>query len=157
MAGDGVGEDMELHEEENERESGWQVKESVKKRKKSNSSKDVDSGSSSNGSGSENEEEQRRRSGVINIVHSYQRGDWCTSRTQLSAVPLTACNTNNVNEITMDIRKWFKQNTTSNKSDNGNDGETQPRREVSLAAGEQAAASSCSLPPEPLPSPPAPE
>ncbi|KAL7370788.1 hypothetical protein ABVT39_011145 [Epinephelus coioides] len=59
----------------------------------------------------------------------------------------------------MDIRTWVKQNTTSNKSDNGNDSvtETRPRREVSLAAGEQAAASSCSFPPELLPSPPAPE
>lgn len=72
MAGDGVSEDMELHEEENKRESGWQVKESVKKRKKSNSSKDEDSGSSCNGSGSENEEEQRRRSGVINIVVRFE-------------------------------------------------------------------------------------
>ncbi|KAL7404203.1 hypothetical protein ABVT39_011352 [Epinephelus coioides] len=82
----------------------------------------------------------------------------CTSLIciQCSYRPNGCCT--NVNEIAMDIRKWFK-NTTSNKPDNGNDGETEtrPRREVSLAAGEQAAASSCSLSPKPLPSPPAPE
>ncbi|KAL7405163.1 hypothetical protein ABVT39_024715 [Epinephelus coioides] len=60
----------------------------------------------------------------------------------------------NVNELTItDMRKWFKQKTTgNNKSDNnGNGGETEIRPQcvvsISLAAEEQAAASSCSLPP----------
>ena len=61
-----------------------------------------------------------------------------------------------INSQTMDIRKWFKH-TTSNKSDNDGETETRSQREVNLAAGEQAAASSgCSLPPEPLPPQPLP-